>query len=94
MEVEFFDESEFRAWMRKLHPAAQRRVLILLDALGASPLPLGMPQGRFLGDGLHQLRVGTGHRIYYVHQAGTARIVTHGDKGSQQRDIQRARNRR
>ena len=47
-----------------------------------------------VGDGVHVLRIdyGPGYRVYYVH-AGQAMIVLlcGGDKGSQARDIARAK---
>jgi putative addiction module killer protein len=46
-----------------------------------------------LGDGLFEMRVhhGPGYRLYFLREEATAVMLCGGDKGSQQRDIERAR---
>ena len=49
---------------------------------------------RFVGDGVWELKIayGPGYRVYFMHDAGRLIILLcGGDKGSQDRDIERAR---
>ena len=47
---------------------------------------------RQVGDGLFEMRVhyGPGYRLYYLREGSTLVLLCGGDKGSQQRDIERA----
>ena len=47
---------------------------------------------RAVGSGLFEMRVhhGPGYRLYFVREEGKAVLLCGGDKGSQQRDIERA----
>lgn len=93
MRVEFYDYAEFEQWFDKLHLHNQRRITILLDALEESSTPLIPPAGKNLRRGLHELRLHAGYRIYYGVERGVATVLTQGNKGSQERDIARARKR-
>lgn len=47
---------------------------------------------RTVGDGLFELRVhhGPGYRLYFLRDGASVVVLCAGDKGSQQRDIERA----
>lgn len=93
MEIEFHDRSEWESWFDRLHTDDQMRIVTLLNALEGSRIPLAPPHGRYLRNGLHELRAGSGHRVYYSAAAGVATVLTQGNKSSQQVDIARARRR-
>jgi putative component of toxin-antitoxin plasmid stabilization module len=51
-----------------------------------------MPLVRFLGAGLHELRVSK-FRVYFVYGPETLHVLAQGEKDTQVRDIARARRR-
>lgn len=80
----------YLAWLDGLRDAMLRaRVQVRVDRLVH-----GAPGDcRSLGAGLWELRLhtGPGYRVYYAREAGGLVILLGGDKGSQGRDIVRAR---
>jgi putative addiction module killer protein len=80
----------YLAWLAGLRDAIGRaRVQVRVDRLVH-----GTPgDHRSLGGGLWELRVhaGPGYRVYYVSDDRGLTILLGGDKGSQPRDIARAR---
>lgn len=93
MEIRFHNEAEFCGWLARRHVDHRVRIAQLLDALSLASKPLAWPHGRYLGDGLHELKTGGGLRIYYSAGAGEAVILAQGNKSSQNLDIKRARRR-
>jgi putative addiction module killer protein len=81
----------FRDWMRGLRDgAAKARIASRLERLAD-----GNPGDvKPLGGGLSELRIshGPGYRVHFVTRGRVVIVILcGGDKGSQQRDIQRAR---
>ena len=69
------------------------RIRTLRDGVGVinvqtrSP-SLAMP----VGNGVNKMQIhhGSGYPVYFPREAGTAAVLSGGDKGAQQRDIERA----
>jgi putative addiction module killer protein len=81
----------FARWLKRLRdPKATARILLRLETLSRGRE--GDTKG--LGDGLSELRIhlSPGYRIYYLKKGRTMiLLLCGGDKGSQKRDIERAR---
>ena len=80
---------DFRRWLSKLDSQARARVgrrirRIQTDGHFGDTKPVG--------DGVAELRVhfGPGYRVYYI-QVDAVVLLTGGDKGSQSRDIAKAK---
>lgn len=91
MGYEIISTDTFRAWFESLRDAStRRRILARVDRLATG----NFGDHKALGDGLSELRLffEAGYRIYYT-QRGQQIILllTGGDKSSQSRDIQNAR---
>jgi putative addiction module killer protein len=88
--LEVREHPDFTRWLRKLHdPVAQRRIAIRLVRLEA-----GLFGDAKFFDGIGELRIdyGPGYRVYFVRRGETIVVLLcGGDKGSQRRDIDRAR---
>ena len=89
--VEVRQTKHFEKWLSKLADInARARVLVRIER---------MKEGNFgdlksVGDGVSELRIayGPGYRVYYTMQADTVVILLiGGDKGSQNRDIAKAK---
>jgi putative addiction module killer protein len=83
--------AEFSDWLRRLKDAnAVARIVARIRRM-----ELGNPgDARSLGGGLVEMRIdyGPGYRIYYVHRgAEVVILLCGGDKRTQRRDIERAR---
>jgi putative addiction module killer protein len=81
----------FRDWYARLADVRGRaRIRARLERLSHGHFG----DARFVGDGVSELRVdfGPGYRVYYI-RGGSALVILlcGGDKGSQDRDIRRAR---
>ena len=82
--------THFQKWLREL--ADRRAALRILQRLAR--LELGLFGDVKFFDGLGELRIdhGPGYRVYFVRRAQVIIVVLcAGDKGSQQRDIARAK---
>jgi putative addiction module killer protein len=80
----------YLAWLDELaDPVGRARVQVRVDRLVHGVAG----DHRSLGGGLWELRVhaGPGYRVYYTRDARGLLILLGGDKGSQPRDIARAR---
>jgi len=81
----------FRLWYENLRDRSARlRINVRIERLRLG----NFGQSRSLGEGLHELKVdhGPGYRIYLVNRNGRlVLLLCGGDKGSQARDIERAR---
>lgn len=82
--------AEFEDWLRKLRDSqGKTRILTQIRRL-----QLGNPgKAEPVGEGVSELRIhfGPGYRVYFVRIAETYWILRGGDKDSQERDIQRAK---
>jgi putative addiction module killer protein len=68
---------------------AKAKVLVRVERLG-----LGNPGDvNPVGESIREMRIdfGPGYRVYYKQQGDTAILLCGGDKGSQNRDIQKAK---
>jgi putative addiction module killer protein len=90
MEIALFRTKAFDRWLTELDSVARRRILTRLDRVRAG----NFGDCKSLGDGISELRIqfGLGYRIYFM-QRGPAiyLLLQGGDKDSQARDIERAR---
>jgi putative addiction module killer protein len=95
MEIEHRNEREFATWLRRLGAIERTKTAWELNHLIVLGMSVGMPHVRYLGDGLYELRVRMGQqpRLYFDAHGDAARMLTYGRKGTQERDIQRARGR-
>lgn len=83
-------ESEtFQKWLDGLRSEqAMARIIVQVERLAEA----GHGDVRYLGDKLHELRIhfGPGYRIYFLMDPGCF-LLCGGTKGTQERDIRRAR---
>lgn len=89
--IEVRETPEYRAWFEKLHDLqAKTRILARIRRLSLGNLGDIKP----VGEGVSELRItyGPGYRIY-MKQMGDVLIIllVRGDKSSQKRDIERAK---
>ena len=86
---EVVESATFRRWIRGLRD----RVAVARINARLRNVSLGnVGDARPVGGGLFELRVhhGPGYRIYFLREGSTVVLLCGGDKGSQQRDIERA----
>ena len=86
---EVVESATFKRWIRELRD----RVAVARINARLRNVSLGnVGDARSAGDGLFELRVhhGPGYRIYFLWEGATVVLLCGGDKGSQQRDIERA----
>lgn len=89
--IEVLKSDTFDRWLRKLRdPRAKARVEMRIRRLSLG----NAGDVRPIGDGLSEMRIdyGPGYRVYFK-QVGSVLILLlcGGDKGSQQKDIEEAR---
>jgi len=87
--VEVLESETFRRWIRRLRD----RVGVARINARLRNVSLGnMGDARTVSEGLFELRVhhGPGYRLYCLRDGATVLVLCGGDKGSQQRDIERA----
>jgi putative addiction module killer protein len=81
---------EFDRWLKGLMDTkAKAKVLVRVERLGlGNPGDVGP-----VGEGISEMRIdfGPGYRVYYKQQDDTAILLCGGDKGSQNRDIRKAK---
>jgi putative addiction module killer protein len=89
--IEVRRTAEFQDWLDRLRDiSAVRKIAIRIARLEAGLFGDVEP----VGEGVSELRVdhGPGYRLYFVHRGRTVIILLcGGDKGSQRRDIRRAK---
>jgi putative addiction module killer protein len=81
---------EFDVWLRSLRDERGRaKVLVKLERLEADNPGDVAP----VGEGVSELRIhfGPGYRVYYRRRGERIDILWGGDKGSQERDIRKAK---
>lgn len=88
---EVLQTSVYAAWFRSLRDrAAQGRIVTRIERLEFG----NFGDAKAVGEGIHELRLkfGPGYRVYFTHRAGRiVLLLCGGDKGSQSRDIARAK---
>ena len=86
---EVVESATFKRWIRGLRD----RVAVARINARLRNVSLGnVGDARPVGGGLFEMRVhhGPGYRLYFLREGMTVVVLCGGDKGSQQRDIQRA----
>ncbi len=85
------ESATFKRWFRNLR---DRRAVARINARLRNVSLGNFGDTRLVGDGISEMRinVGPGYRVYFIRE-GTSVVVLlcGGDKDSQQRDIERAR---
>jgi len=91
MEWEVRQSPEFRAWLARLRDKLARAIILRrLDRIAMGNFGDAKP----VGDGVSEFRIdhGPGYRVYFVRRGDTVIVLLcAGDKGSQARDIARAK---
>jgi putative addiction module killer protein len=91
MEWEIRQSPEFKAWLARLKDKLARAIILRrLDRIAMGNFGDAKP----VGDGVSEFRIdhGPGYRVYFVRRGETLIVLLcAGDKGSQARDIARAR---
>lgn len=91
MEWEIRQSPEFKAWLARLKDQLARAVILRrLDRIAMGNFGDAKP----VGDGVSEFRIdhGPGYRVYFVRRGETLIVLLcAGDKGSQVRDIARAK---
>ena len=81
----------FSTWLRELRDArAKRKILVRIDRLAGG----NTGDVAAVGEGVSEMRIhyGPGYRVYFVqHGAELIVLLCGGDKASQQRDIETAK---
>ena len=87
--TEIVESTTFKRWIRDLRDrSAVARINARLRNLSLD----NAGDVKSLGGGLFEMRIhrGPGYRLYFLHESTTVVMLCGGDKGSQQRDIERA----
>jgi putative addiction module killer protein len=90
--TEILQSETFSKWLRKLKDQAGRRAIVARIRRVSTTDNFG--DHASVGDGVSELRihVGPGYRIYYtIRGEQIVLLLCGGDKGSQDRDIERAK---
>jgi putative addiction module killer protein len=91
MEWEIRQSPEFKAWLARLKDKLARAIILRrLDRIAMGNFGDAKP----VGDGVSEFRIdhGPGYRVYFVRRGETLIVLLcAGDKGSQARDIARAK---
>ena len=87
--IEVIESATFRRWIRGLR---DRNAVARINARLRNVSLGNVGDDKPLGGGLFELRVhhGPGYRLYCLRDTEAIIVLCGGDKGSQQRDIQRA----
>ena len=87
--VEVLESATFRRWVRRLR---DRTAVARINARLRNASLGNVGDAKSVGHGLFEIRVhhGPGYRLYCLREQATVVVLCGGDKGSQQRDIERA----
>ena len=89
--LEIVESSTFKRWVRSLR---DRRAVARINARLRNVSLGNLGDIRSVGDGISEMRIrhGPGYRIYFMRRGlNLVVLLCGGDKGSQQRDIERAK---
>ena len=89
--LEIVESATFKRWIRTL---CDRRAVARINARLRNVSLGNLGDVRPVGGGISEMRIhyGPGYRIYFMHRGLTLVVLLcGGDKGSQQRDIERAK---
>ena len=89
--LEIVESVTFKRWVRGL---SDRRAVARINARLRSVSLGTFGDSKAVGDGISEMRIhyGPGYRIYFMRSSRTVVVLLcGGDKGSQRRDIKRAR---
>ena len=86
---EVIESATFRRWIRGLR---DRSAVARINARLRNVSLGNAGDAKSVGGGLFEMRVhhGPGYRVYFLREGATVVLLCGGDKGSQQRDIERA----
>ena len=87
--VDVIESATFKRWIRGLRD----RVAVARINARLRNVSLGnVGDTKAVSEGLFEMRVhhGPGYRLYYLREGNTVVVLCGGDKGSQQRDLERA----
>ena len=91
MDWEIRQSPEFKAWLTRLKDKLARAIILRrLDRIAMG----NFGDAKSVGDGISEFRIdhGPGYRVYFVRRSETLIVLLcAGDKGSQARDIARAK---
>jgi len=87
--VDVVESATFRRWIRSL---ADRVAVARINARLRNVSLGNVGDTRTVGDGMFEIRIhhGAGYRLYCLRDGDSVVVLCGGDKGSQQRDIERA----
>ena len=87
--IEIVESATFKRWVRGLR---DRSAVARINARLRNVTLGTTGDAKQVGGGLFEMRVhyGPGYRLYYLREGMTLVLLCGGDKGSQQRDIERA----
>src|SRR5690348_8749615 len=88
--LEIRETDEFRAWLKALRDRnGKAKILIRIERLKRGNPGDVAP----VGDGISEMRIdyGPGYRVYYIQRWQVVFLLDGGDKGSQKRDIELAK---
>jgi len=88
--MQVIETAEFANWLGSLRDVVAKRAIVKRLIRLAATDHFG--DAHPIGDGVSEMRfhLGPGYRVYYAMRDGAV-ILCGGDKGSQQRDIERAK---
>lgn len=89
--IEVVESATFKRWVSRLR---DRRAIARIDARLRSVSLGNFGATKAVGDGVSEMRIhyGPGYRLYFVRDGAIIVVLLcGGDKGSQQRDIDRAK---
>ena len=87
--IEVIESATFKRWVRGLR---DRNAVARINARLRNVSLGNTGDAKPVGDGIFEMRVhhGPGYRLYFLREGPKVVVLCGGDKGSQQRDIDRA----
>ena len=87
--IEVIESATFKRWFRGLR---DRNAVARINARLRNVSLGNVGDAKPVGGGIFEMRVhhGPGYRLYFLREGTTVVVLCGGDKGSQQRDVERA----
>ena len=87
--IEVIESATFKRWIRGLR---DRNAVVRINARLRNVSLGNVGDAKPVGGGIFEMRVhhGPGYRLYFLREGTTVVVLCGGDKGSQQRDVERA----